>query len=170
MRGHDVFQPMGWDAFGINAENYALKIGEHPATVIARTTANFRRQLSSFGCAWDWDACVDTSSPHYYRWTQWVFLRLYERGLAYRAEAPVVWCPSCLTVLAREQVEGGGGVPGADQEMKGAVGTCERCDSVVVERVMYQWFLRITAYKERLLAGLDALDWPERSKRTQRNW
>ena len=156
MRGHDVFQPMGWDAFGINAENYALKIGEHPATVIARTTANFRRQLSSVGTTWDWDACVDTSSPEYYRWTQWVFVQLYRAGLAYRAEAPVVWCPSCLTVLAREQLEGDS--------------RCERCDTVVTERVMKQWFLRITAYKDRLLAGLDDLDWPERSKRTQRNW
>jgi leucyl-tRNA synthetase len=156
MRGRDVFQPMGWDAFGINAENYALKTGEHPATLISRTTGNFRRQLSSFGCAWDWGACVDTSQPDYYRWTQWVFLKLFHAGLAYRAEAPVVWCPSCLTVLAREQLEDGE--------------RCERCDSVVVERVMKQWFLRTTAYAPRLLSGLDALDWPDRSKRLQRNW
>jgi leucyl-tRNA synthetase len=156
LQGKDVFQPMGWDAFGINAENYALKIGEHPATLIARTTANFRRQLSSIDCAWDWDACVDTSAPEYYRWTQWVFVKLFKAGLAYRAEAPVVWCPSCLTVLAREQLEDGE--------------RCERCDSVVVERVMTQWFLRTTAYADRMLDGLDTLDWPDRSKRLQRNW
>ena len=155
MHGHDVFQPMGWDAFGINAENYALKIGEHPATLIARTTANFRRQLSSIDCAWDWDACVDTSQPEYYPWTQWIFLQLYKAGLAYRAEAPVVWCPSCLTVLAREQLEGD---------------ACERCGTIVTERVMKQWFLRTTAYADRLRDGLDDLDWPERSKRSQRNW
>jgi leucyl-tRNA synthetase len=170
LQGHDVFQPIGWDAFGINAENYALKVGEHPATLIARTTANFKRQLSSIDCAWDWDACVDTSKPEYYGWTQWVFVRLFEAGLAYRAEAPVVWCPSCLTVLAREQTEGGGGGAGADPRDEGHGITCERCDSIVTERVMTQWFLRITAYKDRLLAGLDELDWPERSKRTQRNW
>jgi leucyl-tRNA synthetase len=170
MRGHEVFQPMGWDAFGINAENYALKIGEHPSTLIARTTANFRRQLSSIDCAWDWDACVDTSKPEYYRWTQWIFLQLFRAGLAYRAEAPVVWCPSCLTVLAREQVEGGAGGDGADRERKGVHGTCERCDTPVVERVMRQWFLRTTAYADRLLDGLEALDWPDRSKRLQRNW
>ena len=154
-RGHDVFQPMGWDAFGINAENYALKINEHPSTLIARTTANFKRQLSSIGCAWDWDSLVDTSSPEYYRWTQWVFVKLFKAGLAYRAEAPVVWCPSCLTVLAREQLEGD---------------ACERCGTVVVERVMRQWFLRTTAYADRMLTGLDDLDWPERSKRLQRHW
>ncbi len=156
MQGREVFQPIGWDAFGINAENYALKTGEHPSTLIARTTQNFKRQLSSIDCAWDWDACIDTSAPEYYRWTQWVFVKLYEAGLAYRAEAPVVWCPSCLTVLAREQLEDGE--------------RCERCDTVVIERVMTQWFLRITAYADRLRVGLDALDWPDRSKRGQRNW
>ena len=155
MQGKVVLQPMGYDAFGINAENYALKIGQHPAQLIARTTQRFRQQLDDIGAAWDWRAGVDTSDPSYYRWTQWVFLRLFEAGLAYQAEAPVLWCPSCLTVLAREQTEGD---------------RCERCDTEVAERVMRQWFLRITDYAERLLDGLDDLDWPERSKRLQRAW
>ena len=154
MRGRAVFQPLGFDSFGINAENYAMKVGEHPAAVIARTTANYRRQLSSIGCAWDWTG-VSTSDPSYYRWTQWLFVQLFRAGLAYQAEAPVVWCPSCATVLAHEQVEGD---------------RCERCATPVTERVMRQWFLRMTAYRDRLIAGLDALDWPERAKNTQRRW
>lgn len=154
MRGREVFQPMGFDAFGINAENYALRTGQHPAGLTRRTAANYRRQLSRVGCAWDWTGVV-TSDPSYYRWTQWLFLRLLDAGLAYQADAPVVWCPSCATVLAREQVEGEG---------------CERCGSAVTERVMRQWFLRMTAYRDRLVAGLEALDWPERAKNTQRRW
>ena len=146
---------MGFDAFGINAENYALEVGEHPRTLIARTTANFRRQLSSIGCAWDWSRTLDTSDPAYYRWTQWVLVQLFRAGLMYQADAPVLWCPSCVTVLAREQTE--------DER-------CERCGSRVVERVMRQWFLRMTAYADRLLAGLDDLDWPARAKRLQRAW
>lgn len=155
MRGSVVFQPIGYDAFGINAENYALKAGEHPGTLIARTTANFRRQLSSVGIGWDWTRVVDTSQPSYYRWTQWVFVQLFRAGLAYQADAPVVWCPSCLTVLANEQLE--------DDK-------CERCDTVAEQRMMRQWFLRTTAYADRLLDGLDDLDWSERGKRLQRQW
>ena len=154
MRGRAVFQPMGFDSFGIHTENYALKIGEHPAALTERTIANYRRQLSRVGCAWDWTGVV-TSDPSYYRWTQWLFLQLFRAGLAYQAEAAVVWCPSCATVLAHEQVEDG---------------RCERCASPVTERVMRQWFLRITAYRERLVAGLQALDWPEPAKNTQRRW
>ena len=154
--GTTVFQPIGFDAFGINAENYALRTGQHPATLMAATTVNYRRQLEALGGAWSWEATLTTSDSRYYRWTQWVFLRLFEAGLAYRAEAPVLWCPSCQTVLAREQVE--------------ANGRCERCDAQVDERVMRQWFLRITAYAERLLAGLDDLDWPESAKNKQRAW
>jgi leucyl-tRNA synthetase len=154
MRGRAVFQPLGFDSFGIHTENFALKLGEHPAAVTERTVANYRRQLSRVGCAWDWTGVL-TSDPSYYRWTQWVFLQLFRAGLAYQAEAPVLWCPSCATVLAHEQVE--------DDR-------CERCATVVTERVMRQWFLRITAYRDRLLAGLDALDWPERAKNTQRRW
>ncbi len=155
MRGKVVFQPIGYDAFGINAENYALKTGAHPRTLIARTTANFARQLSSVGIGWDWSRVVDTSQPEYYRWTQWIFLQLFRAGLAYQADAPVVWCPSCLTVLANEQLEGD---------------RCERCTTVTTQRVMRQWFLRITAYADRLLDGLDHLDWSERGKRLQRQW
>jgi leucyl-tRNA synthetase len=156
MCGDTVFQPMAFDAFGINAENYALKRDEHPATVIARATRYFRHeQLDRLGCAWNWREAATTTNPGYYRWTQWLFLRLFEAGLAYQAEAPVTWCPSCQTVLAHEQVEDD---------------ACERCGTVVTERVMRQWFLRITAYADRLLAGLDDLDWPERGKNIQRRW
>jgi leucyl-tRNA synthetase len=159
MRGKAVFQPMGWDAFGIHSENYALQHGEHPRRLTARTTANFRRQLSNGGMAWDWRAEIDTSSPEYYRRTQWLLVRLIGAGLLYQAEAPVTWCPSCLTVLAREQTERVGG-----EEV------CERCSTPVTERVLTQWFLRITDYADRLLDGLDGLDWPERAKRLQRQW
>jgi leucyl-tRNA synthetase len=155
MRGHPVFQPIGFDSFGIHTENFALKVGEHPARVTERTIANFRRQLSSVGIGWDWSRMVVTSDPAYYRWTQWVFVQLFRAGLAYQAEAPVIWCPSCLTVLAREQVDGE---------------TCERCDAVVTERVMRQWFLRTTAYADRLRRGLDGLDWPEKAKNRQGRW
>ena len=159
MNGKAVFQPIGFDAFGIHTENFALKVGQHPMTLTAQTTANFRSQLSRGGMAWDWSRAIDTSSPQYYRWTQWILARMFAAGLMYQAEAPVVWCPSCLTVLAREQTEGS---PDA--------ATCERCGSRVTERQMRQWFLRTTAYADRLLAGLDNLDWPERAKRLQRRW
>jgi leucyl-tRNA synthetase len=157
MRGRDVFQPIGFDAFGIHTENFALRLDQHPLDLTARTTERFRAQLSRGGMAWDWSRLVDTSRPGYYRWTQWLLVRLFEAGLMYRAEAPVLWCPSCLTVLAREQTEFAGT-------------TCERCGDLVGERVMRQWFLRITDYAERLLAGLERLDWPERAKRLQRQW
>jgi leucyl-tRNA synthetase len=150
-----VFQPIGFDAFGINAENYALRVGEHPRTLTARTAANYRRQLTALGCGWSWDSTLITSDPAYYRWTQWIFLRLFDAGLAYRAEAPVQWCPSCRTVLAREQIEGD---------------ACERCATPVVKRVMRQWFLRITAFADRLVDGLEDLDWPEKAKNRQRAW
>ena len=154
MRGRAVFQPMGFDSFGIHTENFALKLGAHPAALTRRTVANYRRQLSRVGCAWDWTG-VMTSDPSYYRWTQWLFLQLFRAGLAYRDEAPVVWCPACATVLAHEQTEDG---------------RCERCATPVTERVARQWFLRITAYRDRLAAGLDRLDWPERAKNVQRRW
>ena len=108
MRGHTVFQPIGFDSFGIHTENFALKVGEHPARVTERTIANFKRQLSSVGIGWDWSRTITTSDPAHYRWTQWVFVQLFRAGLAYQAEAPVIWCPSCLTVLAREQVDDDG--------------------------------------------------------------
>jgi leucyl-tRNA synthetase len=155
MRGRAVFQPIGFDAFGIHTENYALRVGEDPTTLTARTVERYRGQLRRLGAAWDWDHEVVTSDPAYYRWTQWVFLRLHEAGLAVRREAPVVWCPSCLTVLANEQLEGD---------------RCERCGTQVTWRRMRQWFLRMTAYADRLLDGLDGLDWPEAAKRQQRAW
>jgi leucyl-tRNA synthetase len=155
MRGREVFQPIGFDSFGIHAENYALRVGQHPGTLAASTITNYRRQLRSLGAAWDWSREIATSDPSYYRWTQWLFVTLFRAGLAVRREAPVVWCPSCLTVLANEQLEGD---------------RCERCGTRVVERVMAQWFLRITAYAEELLRGLDDLDWPESAKRAQRQW
>jgi leucyl-tRNA synthetase len=155
MNGRTVFQPIGFDSFGIHTENYALRVGRHPAPLTATTTARYRQQLKRLGAAWDWGHELSTSDPAYYRWTQWLFLRLYEAGLAVRREAPVIWCPSCLTVLANEQVEGE---------------RCERCDTRVTTRVMRQWFLRITAYADRLRDGLDGLDWPETAKRSQREW
>ncbi len=159
MLGKQVFQPIGFDAFGIHTENYALKTDRHPKDLTGRTTENFRAQLSRGGMAWDWRHAVDTSSPSYYRWTQWILVRLFEAGLLYQAEAPVTWCPSCLTVLAREQTERVGGVD-----------ECERCHTAVTERVLTQWFLRITSYSDRLVDGLDALDWPDHAKRLQRQW
>ena len=155
MRGREVFQPIGFDSFGIHTENYALRVGEHPSTLTKSTITNYRRQLGSLGAAWDWSREIVTSDPTYYRWTQWLFVKLYRAGLAVRQEGPVVWCPSCLTVLANEQLEGD---------------RCERCGTRVVQRTMHQWFLRITAYAEELLRGLDDLDWPESAKRAQREW
>ncbi len=155
MRGRKVFQPIGFDAFGIHTENYALRVGEDPTTLTARTVDRYRGQLRRLGAAWDWGHEVVTSDPAYYRWTQWLFLRLYRAGLAVRREAPVVWCPSCLTVLANEQLEGD---------------RCERCGTRVTQRTMRQWFLRITAYADELLDGLDELDWPQTAKRQQREW
>ncbi|MCL6431559.1 MAG: leucine--tRNA ligase [Anaerolineae bacterium] len=155
MLGDDVFQPTGFDAFGIHSENYALHVGRHPMELTVENTARYRRQMEELGTLFDWTYAVDTSRPEYYRWTQWIFLRLYKAGLAYRARAPVNWCPTCLTVLANEQVIGG---------------LCERCDSTVVQREMEQWFLRITAYADRLLAGHAEADFPEVTVTLQRNW
>ena len=154
--GDTVFEPMGFDAFGIHTENFALKSGEHPARMTPRNVAHFReRQLKRLGAMFDWDHEVDTTDPEYYRWTQWIFLRLFEMGLAEQREGPVNWCPSCLTVLADEQV---------------IDGRCERCDSVVEQRVLKQWFLKITRYAKELLEALDTLDWSERTVTAQRNW
>jgi leucyl-tRNA synthetase len=156
MKGDQVFQPMGFDAFGIHTENYALKIGEHPAVVMRRAVENFREnQLKRIGSMFDWDHQVNTSSPDYYRWTQWVFLQLHRAGLVEWRDGPVTWCPSCLTVLAFEQVEDG---------------HCERCDSLVQIRHLRQWWLRITDYAQPLLDALDELDWSESTKLMQRNW
>jgi leucyl-tRNA synthetase len=155
MCGDTVFEPMGFDSFGIHSENYALRIGEHPARQGKRSVDNFRRQLRRLGAQFDWAHEVVTSDPEYYRWTQWVFVTLFKAGLAEHREAAVNWCPSCLTVLADEQVING---------------HCERCDTVVEKRFLKQWFLKITKYTEQLLAALEELDWPEHTLTIQRNW
>lgn len=153
--GHDVFEPIGFDAFGIHSENFALKVGVHPMDLIPNNVANFTRQLRRTGGMFDWEHTVDTTAPEYYKWTQWVFLKLYEAGLAEQKEAPVNWCPSCMTVLANEQVIGG---------------RCERCDTPVEQRRIAQWFFKITKYTQRLLDNLDTLDWSETTTKAQRNW
>ncbi len=155
MKGVNVLHPMGWDAFGLPAENYAIKTGRHPKEVTWENIDNFRRQIQSLGFSYDWSREVNTADPAYYRWTQWLFLKLYEKGLAYRKEAPVNWCPSCQTVLANEQVVNG---------------ECERCHSNVEQRNMKQWFFKTTAYAERLLDELKGLDWPKPIMDMQANW
>src|SRR6185295_10171191 len=155
MRGDNVLHPMGWDAFGLPAEQYAIDTGTHPAVTTRKNIDNFRRQIERFGFSYDWDREVNTTDPSYVKWTQWIFLKLYERGLAYMADAPVWWCPSCGTVLANEEV---------------IDGKCERKGHPVERRPMRQWMLKITAYAERLLADLDGLDWPEHIKDQQRHW
>ena len=153
--GHTVFQPLGYDAFGIHSENYALKVGAHPMELTPKNVANFRRQLERAGLMVDWQQQVDTSQRDYYRWTQWVFLQLYKQGLAYKKAAAVNWCPSCKTVLANEQVEGG---------------ACERCGTTVEQRFLEQWFFRISDYAGRLLDNLETLDWSDVTRSAQRNW
>ncbi|MDR1909463.1 MAG: leucine--tRNA ligase, partial [Spirochaetaceae bacterium] len=155
MRGFNVLHPMGFDAFGLPAENYAIKTGTHPAAATAANVERFRAQIKALGFSYDWDREVDTSKPEYYRWTQWIFLKLFEKGLAYEAETPINWCPSCKTGLANEEVKDG---------------LCERCGTRVTRRRIRQWILRITAYAERLLEDLEGLDWPEPVKLMQRNW
>ncbi|MEK7642903.1 MAG: class I tRNA ligase family protein [Patescibacteria group bacterium] len=155
MQGHDVFQPMGLDGFGINSENYAIKIGEHPKKLALRTEENFYRQLHEIGNAFAWDEKLETYDPEYYRWTQWLFIQLFKAGLAYRKKASVNWCPKCLTVLANEQV---------------IAGKCERCGTEVIQKELEQWFFKITKYAGRLLDGLDHIDWDGRITTAQRNW
>ena len=155
-QGRRVMHPMGYDAFGLNSENVAIKTGEHPAVFTERAIATINRQLRRLGVAIDWSRELATCRPEYYRWTQWLFIQFYNKGLAYKKEAPVNWCPSCQTVLANEQV---------------ILGRCERCDSEVEAKKLRQWFFRITDYAERLLADFDKLEsWPERVITMQRNW
>jgi len=155
LMGEDVFEPIGFDAFGIHSENFALKIGTHPMELIPRNIGNFTRQLTRIGAMYDWNHIVDTTHPSYYRWTQWLFLQLYHAGLAVKKEAPVNWCPGCHTVVANEQV---------------IAGACERCGSIVEQRVLSQWFFRITEYAQRLLDNLAVIDWSETTKKAQENW
>lgn len=155
MKGYEVFQPMGFDAFGLPAENYAIKTGVHPKDSTEQNIANMEQTLREMGAMFDWDAEIKTCNEDYYKWTQWIFLKLYEKGLAYRKEAPVNWCPDCKTVLANEQVVNG---------------QCERCGATVVKKDLTQWFFKITDYAEELLQGLNNLDWPEKTKLMQKNW
>lgn len=155
MKGFEIFQPMGFDAFGLPAENYAIKTGIHPEDSTLKNIDTMEKQLKAMGAMFDWDYEIKTCMPDYYRWTQWCFLQLYKKGLAYRKEAPVNWCESCQTVLANEQVVDGG---------------CERCGTPVKRKHLTQWFFKITDYAERLLEGLDKIDWPEKTKMMQRNW
>ena len=155
MQGYNVFHPMGFDAFGLPAENYAIKTGIHPEDSTRQNIENMKVQLAEMGGSYDWDYSVETCMPDYYKWTQWVFTKLYEAGLAYKKEAPVNWCDSCKTVLANEQVIGG---------------ECERCGSVVQRKKLAQWFFKITDYAEELLNCIPDLDWPEPTKKIQTNW
>ncbi len=155
MKGYEIFQPMGFDAFGLPAENYAIKTGIHPEDSTLKNIDTMEKQLKAMGAMFDWDYEIKTCMPDYYRWTQWCFLQLYKKGLAYRKEAPVNWCESCQTVLANEQVVDGG---------------CERCGTPVKRKHLTQWFFKITDYAERLLEGLNKIDWPEKTKMMQRNW
>ncbi|HEX9480626.1 MAG TPA: leucine--tRNA ligase, partial [Solirubrobacteraceae bacterium] len=154
--GQRVLHPMGYDSFGLPAENHAIKTGVHPRVSIAESIAAFQSQFRSWGISIDWSRELSTSEPSYYRWTQWIFLQLFRAGLAYRREAAVKWCPNDQTVLANEQVD--------------AEGRCERCGCLVEVRQLVQWFLRITDYAERLLTDLDTIDWPAHVKTMQRNW
>jgi leucyl-tRNA synthetase len=155
MKGYNVLHPMGWDAFGLPAENYAIKNKVHPKNITDKNIKHFKEQLKIMGLIYDWDREINTTDPNYYKWTQWIFLQLYKKGLAYEAEAPINFCPSCKTGLANEEVKNG---------------LCERCGTKVVRKKIRQWILKITDYADRLLEDLDALDWPEPIKEMQRNW
>lgn len=155
MRGYNVLHPMGWDAFGLPAENYAIKTGIHPEITTRQNIKRFKGQMEKIGLSYDWGREISTCDPNYYKWTQWIFLKLFERGLAYRKKLPINWCPSCKTGLANEEV---------------ISGKCERCGSSVAKKDVFQWVLKITEYSEKLLKGLDDLDWPEKIKEMQRNW
>ena len=155
MHGYYVIHPMGWDAFGLPAENYAIKNGVHPRISTASNIANIKRQIQDISAVYDWDMEVNTTDPEFYKWTQWIFVKMFKAGLAYEKEMPINWCPSCKTGLANEEVVNG---------------CCERCHSVVTKKDLKQWMLKITAYADRLLDDLDKLDWPEKVKKMQSDW
>ena len=155
MQGYYLIHPMGWDAFGLPAENYAIQNGVHPSVAVERNVANFKRQMNEIAAIYDWDREVNTTDPEYYKWTQWIFVKMFKEGLAYEKEMPINWCPSCKTGLANEEV---------------VDGKCERCHSEVTKKNLRQWMLKITAYAERLLSDLDKLDWPEKVKKMQSDW
>lgn len=156
MTGHEVLHPMGWDAFGLPAENFAIKHKVHPRTAVETNVTRFKEQLNLLGFDYDWSHEINTTDPDFYKWTQWIFTQLYKKGLAYESHEPINWCPGCQTGLANEDLE--------------ADGTCERCDSIVEKRPMRQWVLKIRDYADRMLEDLDTLSWPEHIKEAQRNW
>ncbi len=155
LNGYYVIHPMGWDAFGLPAENYAIKMGVHPAKSTAENVANIKNQINDIAAIYDWDMEVNTTDPAFYKWTQWIFVKMFKEGLAYEKEFPINWCPSCKTGLANEEVVNG---------------CCERCGAEVTKKNLRQWMLKITKYAERLLADLDRLDWPEKVKKMQSDW
>lgn len=155
MQGHYVIHPMGWDAFGLPAENYAIKNGVHPSISTAENVANIKKQINQIAAIYDWDMEVNTTDPEFYKWTQWIFVQMFKKGLAYEKQMPINWCPSCKTGLANEEVVNG---------------KCERCGADVTKKNLRQWMLKITAYAERLLADLEKLDWPEKVKKMQSEW
>jgi leucyl-tRNA synthetase len=155
MNGYNVLHPMGFDSFGLPAENYAIKTGTHPKATTEKNIENFRKQIKSLGFCYDWNREISTHTSEYYRWTQWIFLQIFKKGLAYESQTPINWCPQCLTGLANEEVK---------------EGKCERCGTRVVRKNIRQWVLKITQYADKLLADLDTLDWPESVKSMQRNW
>ena len=155
LQGYEVLHPMGWDAFGLPAENYAIKTGIHPSVATSQSIANVKRQLKEISAIYDWNKEINTTDPKYYKWTQWIFLKMFENGLAYEKEMPLNWCPSCKAVLANEEATNG---------------ECDRCGSQVTKKNLRQWMLKITNYAERLLNDLDKLDWPEKVKKMQADW
>ena len=155
LNGHYIIHPMGWDAFGLPAENYAIKMGVHPAKSTAENVSNIKRQINEIAALYDWDMEVNTTDPDFYKWTQWIFVKMFKQGLAYEKQMPINWCPSCKTGLANEEV---------------VDGKCERCGEEVTKKNLKQWMLKITAYADRLLSDLDKLDWPEKVKKMQTDW
>jgi len=155
LNGHYIVHPMGWDAFGLPAENYAIQKGVHPSKSTAENIAVFKKQIDDISAIYDWDMEIDTTDPNFYKWTQWIFVKMFKAGLAYQKEMPINWCPSCKTGLANEEVVNGG---------------CERCGEAVTKKNLNQWMLRITKYSDRLLDDLDKLDWPEKVKKMQSDW
>ena len=155
LQGYYLIHPMGWDAFGLPAENYAIKTGQHPAISTKQNVDNIKRQINEIASIYDWDMEVNTTDPDFYKWTQWIFVKMFKEGLAYEKEFPINWCPSCKTGLANEEVTNG---------------VCERCGTAVTKKNLRQWMLRITKYADRLLADLDKLDWPEKVQKMQSDW
>jgi len=155
MNGFNVLHPMGWDAFGLPAENFAIKNKIHPRVAVEKNITRYKEQLGKIGFDYDWEKEINTTNPEYYKWTQWAFLQMFKKGLAYESDEPINWCLECKTGLANEDLDGD---------------MCERCGSVVEQKPIRQWVLKITDYADRMLEDLDELDWPESIKESQRNW